>query len=118
MQRSLFSWHRLVMNGGEVRHAVKLAHFRRARKCFQDFRSFMAARALRTRLGKFLAFCCYRRRTWRAVEAWKEVLDTRGVPAPYVKEPAPYVVKERISDVYLSLSPYPKTFAPASARRF
>jgi hypothetical protein len=119
MQRSLFSWHRLVMNGGEVRHAVKLAHFRRARKCFQDFRSFMAARALRTRLGKFLAFCCYRRRTWRAVEAWKEALDTRGVPAPYVvKEPAPFVVKERISDVYLSLSPYPKTFAPASARRF
>jgi len=53
------------------------------------------------------------------VEAWKEALDTRGVPAPYVvKAPAPFVVKERISDVYLSLSPYPKTFAPASARRF
>ena len=107
MQRSLFSWHRLVMNGGEARHAVKLARFRRVRRFFQDFRSFMAARALRTRLGRFLAVCLHRRRAGRAVEAWKEALDTRGVPAPYV-------VRERISDIYLSLSPYPKTFAPRS----
>jgi len=110
MRRALFKWHRHVNNGHQVLHALRLACFRRVRKLFQDFRYFMASRALRTRLGNYITSCRFIRCKRNCFVLWKGGTDDRLRGA--------YLVQDRLSEVYLSLSPFPKTFAPSRPSRF
>jgi len=110
MRRALFKWHRHVNNGHQVLHALRLACFRRVRKLFQDFRYFMASRALRTRLGNYITSCRLIRCKRNCFLLWKGGIDDRLRGA--------YLVQDRLSEVYLSLSPFPKTFAPSRPSRF
>ena len=102
MKRSLSSWHRHVQNGGEARHSVQLAHYRRARAMFQDIRHFMVRNSLLAFLSQHLARISRRRSLSRAMCQWRTQLELR--------QQGPYLVKERISEVYLSLSPFPRTY--------
>ena len=119
IRHALFSWHRLVKNCGQARHELMLAQYRRIRTLFQDFRHFLAKRALRTRLGGYLVTCHRARRIRRAWQVWTDgfiqdrfVDNSRPYTYGMAKEPmGVFDEKTKLSEAYLALSPFPRTYA-------
>jgi len=99
LKRSLFSWHRHMQNGGEARFHVRLAHYRRARAIFQDLRHALVRKNLLCFLSSHMGRLTCRRALSRSLSHWRRLVSARPQ--------GPYMVRDHISEVYLSLSPFP-----------